>query len=102
MNIKRKIREHGLTLAQVAAKLKNQRGGKGITQSALSAALNGNPSIDKLQEIADVIGISLPELLSDGKYSSQINAMIRVGDEVFEAHDAKELKAVIKKIEELL
>ena len=102
MNIKRKIREHGLTLAQVAAELKNQRGGKGITQSALSAALNGNPSIDKLQEIADIIGISLPELLTDGKYSSNINAMIRVGNEVFEAHDAKSLMDIIKKVEELL
>ena len=42
-----------------------QRGGVGISQGALSTALNGNPTIDKLQEIADIIGVTLSELVAD-------------------------------------
>lgn len=65
MNIKKVIKAHGFTIASVAAKLKNSRGGIGISQGALSSTLNGNPSIDKLQEIADIIGVSLSELVAD-------------------------------------
>lgn len=65
MNIQKVIKAHGFTIASVAAKLKNSRGGIGISQGALSSTLNGNPSIDKLQEIADIIGVSLSELVAD-------------------------------------
>lgn len=65
MNIQKVIKAHGFTIASVAAKLKNSRGGIGISQGSLSSTLNGNPSIDKLQEIADIIGVSLSELVAD-------------------------------------
>ena len=65
MNIQKVIKGHGFTIASVAAKLKNSRGGIGISQGALSSTLNRNPSIDKLQEIADIIGVSLSELVAD-------------------------------------
>lgn len=65
MNIQKVIKAHGFTIASVAAKLKNSRGGYGISQGALSSTLNGNPSIEKLQEIASVIGVSLSELVAD-------------------------------------
>lgn len=65
MNIQKVIKAHGFTIASVAAKLKNNRGGVGISQGALSSTLSGNPSIDKLKEIADIIGVSLSELVAD-------------------------------------
>lgn len=65
MDIKKKIREHGYTIAEVAEKMKNSRGGIGISQGSLSTALNANPTISRLQEIADIIGCSLPELVAD-------------------------------------
>lgn len=43
----------------------NKNGEKGITQSSLSQMINGNPSLDKLKEIASIIGISVSELLQD-------------------------------------
>lgn len=65
MNVQKVIKAHGWTLSEVAKRLKNQRGGVGISQGALSTALNGNPTIDKLQEIADIIGVTLSELVAD-------------------------------------
>lgn len=66
MNIRKIIKRQGFTIASVAAKMKNEREGKiGMTQGTLSSMLNKNPTITRLQEIADIIGVSLSELVSD-------------------------------------
>lgn len=58
MNIKKVIKAHGFTMKSVADSL-------GITLAALSQIASGNPSVKRLQEIADIIGVSLSELVSD-------------------------------------
>lgn len=58
MDIKNKISSRGYTLQQVADAL-------GITQQAVSAAINGNPSLSRLKDIASFLGISVSELLAD-------------------------------------
>lgn len=65
MSIKEQIQKRGFTVSQVAALMTNKNGEKGITQSSLSQIINGNPSLDKLKEIASIIGISVSELLQD-------------------------------------
>ena len=64
-NIQKVIKRQGFTISQVAALVKNQRGGIGVSQGALSSTLNNNPGIEKLQEIANIIGVSLSELVAD-------------------------------------
>ena len=65
MLIQKVIKRQGFTISQVAALVKNQRGGIGVSQGALSSTLNNNPGIEKLQEIANIIGVSLSELVAD-------------------------------------
>ncbi len=65
MDIKGKIQKRGFTISQVASMMSNKTGGKGISQSSLSQMINGNPSLDKLREIASIIGISVSELLQE-------------------------------------
>lgn len=65
MNIKKVIQSHGWTLAKLAAEMTGKNGGKGVSQPSISSIINGNPSIDKLQEIANIIGVSLSELVAD-------------------------------------
>lgn len=65
MNIKKVIKDNGWTLEQLATEMTNKYGEKGITQSSVSQLLNGNPTLDKLQEIANIIGISVSELVRD-------------------------------------
>lgn len=71
MNIQAKIKRQGFTIAQVAARMKKKSGGIGISQGSLSTILNGNPTIDKLKEVADIIGLSLSELVSDDDTCAQ-------------------------------
>lgn len=65
MNIKKVIKDHGWTLERLASEMKNKKGEKGVTHAAVSQIINGNPTIDKLQEIASIMGISVSELVSD-------------------------------------
>ena len=65
MNIKEQIQKRGFTVRQVAALMTNKKGEKGITQSSLSQIINGNPSLDKLKEIASIIGVTVSDLLRD-------------------------------------
>lgn len=58
-NIKKKIKEFGFTTQQqIAEKL-------GISQQAVNQALNGNPTLRRLEQIADALGIPLSELVAD-------------------------------------
>lgn len=63
-SIKKVIKEKGFTLEQVAAQMSG-KDGKGISQSALTQMLNGNPSISRVKEIARIIGVSVSELVAD-------------------------------------
>lgn len=66
MDVKKVIKEHGWTLERLASQMKKPNGEIGLPQSALSQLIiNGNPTFDKLKEIADIIGISVSELVAD-------------------------------------
>lgn len=58
MDIKAVINRKEFTMAQVAEKL-------GISQQAVSQAVNGNPSLSRLKEIAAAIGVTVSELVAD-------------------------------------
>ena len=64
-SLKRIIKSKGFNLEEIASQMKNKNGGKGITQSALSQMLNGNPSISRVKEIADILGVTVSELIGD-------------------------------------
>lgn len=61
-----RIEDSGLTLTQVAKRMRNDRGGVGISPSVLRTMLRGTPSIDRLREIAGITGIPYAELI-DGR-----------------------------------
>ncbi len=57
MRIKELLKEKGLTAKELAAKL-------GMTETGLGIAISdkGNPSLKRLQEIADALGVPITEL----------------------------------------
>ena len=65
MNIKKVIKRQGWTLETLAAEMTDRNGKKGISQPSVSSIINGNPTLDKLKEIASIIGVSVSELLAD-------------------------------------
>ena len=70
MDLKKAISERGWTLERLAAQMVNTRkegNPKGVSQATVSQIINGNPTIDKLQEMASIMGISVAELLKDSE-----------------------------------
>jgi transcriptional regulator with XRE-family HTH domain len=57
LRVKELCKKKGLTIAEVASKI-------GVTASALSQNLSGNPSLDRLVEISDALGVPIQELFS--------------------------------------
>lgn len=97
MNIKEKLKGTGWTISSLAARMKNKQGGYGISQQSLSQIINGNPTVSKLQEIADIIGIPLSELVSDNR-SADFTALIKKGDSLYSASSIEQLEALIQKL----
>ena len=65
INIKSAIKKYGLTSIQVAERM-------GITPVGLSYHINGNPSIETINRIADAIGCDVSELFEQPK-NNEIN-----------------------------
>ena len=55
-NIKESIKRYGFTQSAIAQQM-------GISQASLTGIINGNPTLDKLIRIADILGCSVSELL---------------------------------------
>ena len=55
LKIKDVAKSKGMTMAQIAEKL-------GINPITLSQSLNGNPTLSRLTEVADVLGVDVSEL----------------------------------------
>jgi transcriptional regulator with XRE-family HTH domain len=58
MIISKVIREHGFNIEQVAEQL-------GLKRGSLANMIGGNPTVETLQRIADVIGARRSEFFSD-------------------------------------
>lgn len=66
MNIKKKIKERGLTIEKVAREI-------GVSKNSLSQTINGNPTFSTLEKIAVALGMTVSELLNENdeaRYSS--------------------------------
>ena len=55
LRIKELCKEKQITMKEIAERL-------GINPITLSQSLNGNPTLSRLQEVADILGVSVPEL----------------------------------------
>lgn len=90
MNIKKVIKEKGWTLEELAAQMTNTKTdppSKGVSQATLSQMLgeNGNPTLDKLKEIATIIGVSVSELVGDSEPQTKIKCPKCGADIIIEA-----------------
>lgn len=54
--VKSLLKQKGMTAKELAEKI-------GISEAALSLSLGGNPTLSRLQEIADALGVEMNELI---------------------------------------
>ena len=87
LKIKELCKTKGISMAELAEKI-------GITPSALSQSISGNPNLDRLKQIAEALDIPITRLFSDNK----ITGFIKANDEIFEVNSILDIKELLVKI----
>lgn len=74
--IKQLLKSRGITMIQLADKL-------GINRVNLSSSLNGNPTYERLQQVADFLEVDLSELFSKPKEENKISGYLEFKSEIY-------------------
>jgi transcriptional regulator with XRE-family HTH domain len=91
MRIKEVIKEKGLTIAEVAEKM-------GSKQPTLSQQINGNPTIETLQKIADVIGVNVTEFFEP---DSGLYGLVTFKGKIYKIDSSEKLQKLVEDVNSL-
>lgn len=91
MRIKDVCKEKGITVSQLAEKM-------GIKQESLSRAINGNPTLETLEKIANALEVDITELFTPSP-SGGIIGVIRIGKTNYNINSVPDLSNLLDRIE---
>jgi transcriptional regulator with XRE-family HTH domain len=84
MNVKQILKRKGYTVTQVAEEM-------GINRGSLYNMLSGNPTVESLQKIADIVGCDVAEFFG----SVSFVAIVCNGSDTFRANTPEELAEIM-------
>ena len=93
LKIKDVAKSKGMTMAQIAEKL-------GINPITLSQSLNGNPTLSRLTEVANALGVDVSELFVQPRGKQDIHGCIFVDGDPVIVNNKAELLGLVKALEE--
>ena len=86
LRIKELCKERGITQAQLAERL-------GVLPVSFSQSMSrANYNIERLSEIADALGVEVPDLFKRENDTKDIIGFVKVGDTVHEVKSAEDVK----------
>lgn len=89
LRIKDICREQGIMLKDLAKQL-------GLTEVGLSKSINGNPTIGRLEEIANALGVPITELFD--KSSDEVVGAVRIGKDTHVINSKDDIKKLADKL----
>ena len=89
LRIKDICREQGIMLKDLAKQL-------GLTEVGLSKSINGNPTIGRLEEIANALGVPVTELFD--KSSDKVVGAVRIGKDTHVINSKDDIKKLADKL----
>ena len=90
LKIKELCKEKHITMAEIAAKI-------GINPVTLSQSLSGNPTLSRLQEVADILNVEVPELFERNR--KEIYGCLYVGGKPVLVSSKDDIKKILDQIE---
>ena len=81
--------EQGIMLKDLAKQL-------GLTEVGLSKSINGNPTIGRLEEIANALGVPVTELFD--KSSDEVVGAVRIGKDTHVINSKDDIKKLADKL----
>lgn len=92
LKIKEVAKSKGMTMAQIAEKLN-------ISNITLSQSLNGNPTLSRLTEVANALGVDVSELFVQPQGEQDIHGCIFVDGDAVVINNKEELLDLAKALE---
>ena len=92
LKIKDVAKSKGMTMAQIAEKL-------GINPITLSQSLNGNPTLSRLTEVANALGVDVSELFVQPRGKQDIHGCIFVDGDPVIVNNKAELFELVKALD---
>ena len=89
LRIKDICREQGIMLKDLAKQL-------GLTEVGLSKSIIGNPTIGRLEEIANALGVPVTELFD--KSSDEVVGAVRIGKDTHVINSKDDIKKIADKL----
>ena len=90
LRIKEVIKERGTSVQDLAEKM-------GISRVGLSQHINGNPSVEVLERIAEALDVEVWELF-ERQDKDELTALVEYGKNYYKASTVDELEDIIQKI----
>lgn len=90
LRVKEICKEQGITQAELSKRLN-------VSPSALNQSIIGNPSLDKIQEIANALEVPITELFASA--NDEFIGVIRIGGDTHVVNSEQDLKKLLKKAE---
>ena len=91
MRVKELLKQKGMTAKELATKM-------GVSEGALSKSLSGNPTLDKLLEIATALNVDVWELFTASTTKSEFMALVKNGGDFYQATTIQELENIVEHI----
>ena len=91
LRIKELCKEKHITMAEIAARI-------GISPITLSQSLNGNPTLNRLQEVAEILDVSITELFEKTEKNT-IYGCLYVNDKPVIVNNKQEVLNVLNTID---
>lgn len=85
LRIKEIARAKGITMNEIAEKM-------GINPVNLSSSLNGNPTLNRLQEVANILGVEIPDLFTK-ENQTEIHGFLEYNGKVYKINGMEDFKA---------
>lgn len=88
LRIKEIAKEKGITMGEIAEKM-------GINPVNLSSSLNGNPTLNRLQEVADILGVEISDLFTK-ENQADIHGFLEYRGKVYKINNIDEFYKIEK------
>lgn len=90
LRVKELCKEKHITMTEIAARIK-------ISPISLSQSLSGNPTLSRLQEVADILGVEVSELFERKRAGKDVYGCLYIGGKPVIINSADDLKLILKK-----
>lgn len=89
LKVKDLIKQKGMTMQQFAEML-------GVTRDTLTRNINGNPTLETLERIANALKVDIAELFVRNTPDSDVSGYVKVKGTIYEIHSFDDLEKLLK------